>query len=72
LLFLSVKETREGALDSRFMTLAVSLGAQKTSLLQTDLVAFQPDEFVQKLVWQCSCDCILYIYKQQNVDLAFV
>uniref|UniRef100_H2YDK4 Non-structural maintenance of chromosomes element 4 n=1 Tax=Ciona savignyi TaxID=51511 RepID=H2YDK4_CIOSA len=32
------------------MTLAVSLGAQKTSLLQTDLVAFQPDEFIQKLV----------------------
>ena len=48
--FFTVKETREGALDSRFMTLAVSLGAQKTSLLQTDLVAFQPDEFVQKLV----------------------
>ena len=45
-----MKEAREGALDSRFMSLAVSLGAQKTNLLQTDLVAFQPDEFIQKLV----------------------
>ncbi|CAK8690986.1 non-structural maintenance of chromosomes element 4 homolog A-like [Clavelina lepadiformis] len=49
-LFKKVKGPTEGALDSRFMSLAVSLGAQKTSLLQTDLVAFQPDEFIQKLV----------------------
>ena len=45
-----MKEAREAALDSRFMSLAVSLGAQKTSLLQTDLIAFQPDEFIAKLV----------------------
>nr|CAB3264451.1 non-structural maintenance of chromosomes element 4 homolog A [Phallusia mammillata] len=49
-LFQNVQGTREGALDSRFMSLAVSLGAQKTNLLQTDLIAFQPDEFVQKLI----------------------
>jgi len=35
------------------MTIAVTLGAQKTSRLQTDLVAFQPDEFVHKLVKKC-------------------
>ena len=53
-----VKGPTEGALDSRFMSLAVSLGAQKTSLLQTDLVAFQPDEFIQKLV----NPCLYFIY----------
>nr|XP_002132004.1 non-structural maintenance of chromosomes element 4 homolog A [Ciona intestinalis]XP_009862466.1 non-structural maintenance of chromosomes element 4 homolog A [Ciona intestinalis] len=49
-LFKDVNETRGAALDSKFMTLAVTLGAQKTNLLQTDLVAFQPDEFIAKLV----------------------
>lgn len=49
-LFKEVKETREGVLDSKFMTLAVTIGTQKTNLLQTDLVAFQPDEFIQKLI----------------------
>lgn len=49
-LFKNVKETREGVLDSKFMTLAVTIGTQKTNLLQTDLVAFQPDEFIQKLI----------------------
>lgn len=49
-LFQHVNSTREGALDSRFMALSVSLGSQKTNQLQTDLVAFQSEEFMEKLV----------------------
>lgn len=49
-LFQRVNSTREGALDSRFMALSVSIAGQKTNQLQTDLVAFQPEEFMEKLV----------------------
>ncbi|XP_039271565.1 non-structural maintenance of chromosomes element 4 homolog A-like [Styela clava] len=49
-LFQRVKSTREGALDSRFMALSVSIAGQTTNQLQTDLVAFQPEEFMEKLV----------------------
>lgn len=49
-LFERVNSTREGALDSRFMALSVSIAGQKANQLQTDLVAFQSEEFMEKLV----------------------
>ncbi|XP_077992654.1 non-structural maintenance of chromosomes element 4 homolog A-like isoform X1 [Glandiceps talaboti] len=52
-LFRQVKEstaTREAALDSQFLVLAASLGNQQAHQLHTDLVAFEPPEFAEKVV----------------------
>ena len=42
--------TREAVLDSHFLVLASNLGSQQAQQLQTHLVTFDPDTFVQKLV----------------------
>ncbi|XP_006825652.1 EP300-interacting inhibitor of differentiation 3-like [Saccoglossus kowalevskii] len=52
-LFNEVKKTtatREAALDSQFLVLAASLGNQQAHQLHTDLVAFEPTEFAEKLI----------------------
>ena len=46
----SVRLTREAVLDSHFLVLASNLGSQQAQQLQTHLVTFDPDTFVQKLV----------------------
>ena len=48
--FLLVRLTREAVLDSHFLVLASNLGSQQAQQLQTHLVTFDPDTFVQKLV----------------------
>ncbi|XP_074613623.1 non-structural maintenance of chromosomes element 4 homolog A-like [Acropora palmata] len=49
-LFNEVKSTREAALDSRFLVVASNLGSQQAQQLQTHLVTFSHDTFVQKLI----------------------
>ena len=46
----SVRLTREAVLDSHFLVLASNLGSQQAQQLQTHLVTFDSDTFVQKLV----------------------
>ncbi|XP_015747567.1 PREDICTED: EP300-interacting inhibitor of differentiation 3-like, partial [Acropora digitifera] len=46
----TVKSTREAALDSRFLVVASNLGSQQAQQLQTHLVTFSHDTFVQKLI----------------------
>ena len=47
---LTVRLTREAVLDSHFLVLASNLGSQQAQQLQTHLVTFDRDTFVQKLV----------------------
>ncbi|XP_078358979.1 non-structural maintenance of chromosomes element 4 homolog A-like isoform X2 [Oculina patagonica] len=49
-LFKGVRLTREAVLDSHFLVLASNLGSQQAQQLQTHLVTFDPDTFVQKLI----------------------
>ena len=49
-LFKSVRLTREAVLDSHFLVLASNLGSQQAQQLQTHLVTFDRDTFVQKLI----------------------
>ncbi|CAH3178202.1 unnamed protein product [Porites lobata] len=49
-LFKSVRLTREAVLDSHFLVLASNLGSQQVQQLQTHLVTFDRDTFVQKLI----------------------
>jgi len=58
----SVRLTREAVLDSHFLVLASNLGSQQAQQLQTHLVTFDPDTFVQKLVSeQVQLVCLLSI-----------
>lgn len=49
-LFKGVRLTREAVLDSHFLVLASNLGSQQAQQLQTHLVTFDSDTFVQKLI----------------------
>jgi len=49
-LFDGVRLTREAVLDSHFLVLASNLGSQQAQQLQTHLVTFDRDTFVQKLI----------------------
>lgn len=49
-LFNEVRLTREAVLDSHFLVLASNLGSQQAQQLQTHLVTFDRDTFVQKLI----------------------
>lgn len=48
-LFQDVNETRTGVLDSKLLSMMVTIGTKRTSAFKTDLVAFDPDEFMSKL-----------------------
>ena len=47
---LSVRMTREAALDSQALVLIANIGRQKAQALNTEFVRFQPVEFAEKLV----------------------
>lgn len=49
-LFKKATHTREAVLDSHFLVLASNLGSQQAQQLQTHLVTFDPDVFVEKLI----------------------
>ncbi|XP_068710031.1 non-structural maintenance of chromosomes element 4 homolog A-like [Montipora capricornis] len=49
-LFGGVRSTREAVYDSHFLVLASNLGSQQAQQLQTHLVTFNHDTFVQKLI----------------------
>ena len=48
-LFQDVNETRTGVLDSKLLSMMVTIGTKRTSAFKTDLVAFDPDEFMLKV-----------------------
>ncbi|XP_032221894.2 non-structural maintenance of chromosomes element 4 homolog A isoform X2 [Nematostella vectensis] len=49
-LFSKVKQTREAVLDSHFLVVSSTLGAQQVQQLQTHLVKFEPEVFAAKLI----------------------